>query len=182
MHGWFLTACLLGFCSRIKMFEKFGKFALTSVLGLWLHCGTVGLLETEENLGIYEFSLLSPTSYDGGKSAQCIQLRLRSSSGLCGLWGPLIFSHCSFPSSHNKCWCSCWPSLQKDWGTQSCAHQNIHTESSMLQKNIFCLAVRFVLKALLKCSVDYFSYTAIYSWDLAGSAITLHFFLLGKKK
>lgn len=53
---------------------------------------------------------------------------------------------------------------------------------SVLQKNDFCLTVRFVLKALVKFSVDYFSYTAIYSWDLAGSAITLHLFLLEKKE
>lgn len=42
-----------------------------------------------------------------------------------------------------------------------------HTENrvNVLQKNIFCLALRFVLKSFGKFSVVYFSHASIYSWD-----------------
>lgn len=129
----FWQPAFLGFASRIKMFEKFGKFTLTSVFGLWLCCGMVGLLGTErgEFGNLYEFALPSPTTYYRNKSAQCIQLRLCSSSGLCDLWAPtafLILLSAAFPHHTITCWCYWWPSLQKDWGTIMCS-QNIHTAS-----------------------------------------------------
>lgn len=186
MHGWFLTACLLGFCQQDKNVWKIWKFALTSVFGLWPHCSTVGLLGTEERR-IWEFlwvftafsHLIWWEKVSPVYSAQAVLL-------LWSLWylrSLNILTLLSAPSPRHTINVDVTADhLCRKTEEQSCAHQNTHTASSVFQKNNICLAVGFVLKALLKFSVDYFSYTAIYSWDLAGSAITLQFFLLEKKK
>lgn len=182
----FWQPALLGFASRIKMFETFGKFALTSVFGLWPHCSTVGLLGTEEGRiweSLWVFTAFSYLMWweevSPVNSAQAVLL-------LWSLWSLRclnILTLLSAPSPPHTINVDVTADhLCRKAEEPSCAHQNTHADISVLQKNNFCLAVRFVLKALVKFSVDYFSYTAIYSWDLAGSAITLHFFLLGKKK
>lgn len=116
----------LACASRIKMLEKIGKFALTSVFGLWLHCGTAGLLGTGErriweSLWVFTaFShFISQEKVTPVYSAQAVLL-------LCSLWSVKSLSIpytavCSFPSSHSKYWCHCWAPLQKDWGTLMCS-------------------------------------------------------------
>lgn len=133
MHDWFLTACLLGFCQQDKNVWKIWEVCFNlSVwpLALLWHGRFAGNRERRiwESLCV---SLPSPTTYYRNKSAQCIQLRLCSSSGLCDLWAPTVFLILlSAASPHHTitCWCYWWPSLQKDWGTIMCS-QNIHTAS-----------------------------------------------------
>lgn len=136
----FWQPAFLGFASRIKMFEKFEKFALTSVFGLWLHCGPVGLLGTAERR-IWE-SLWVFTAFSHFKSweevspvysAQAVPL-------LFSLWSVRSLNIpytalCPFPSSHNKYWCYCWPSLQKDSGTIMCSPEYPYREQASLCYN-----------------------------------------------
>lgn len=189
MHDWFLTACLLGFCQQDKNVWKIWEISFNlSVwpLALLWRCRFAGN-RREEYLGIFmSFHCFSHyilwEQVSSVCSAQAVLL-------LWSLWS--VRSHsipytavCCFPSSHNNLWM-----LLLTIFAEELRNNHVLTRISMqqadisvLQKNNFCLAVRFVLKALVKFSVDCFSYTAIHSWDLAGSAITLHLFLLGRKE
>lgn len=129
----FWQPAFLGFASRIKMFEKFGKFPLTSVFGLWLCCGVLGLLGTEEKRiweSLWVFSAFSHyilwEQVSPVCSAQAVLL-------LWSFWS--VRSHnipyaavCCFPSSHSNL-LMLLLTIFAEGLRNNRAHQNIHAAS-----------------------------------------------------
>lgn len=176
----FWQPAFLGFASRIKMFEKIGKFALTSAFGLWLCCATVGLLGTEErriwkSLWVFTgFSLfirwekVSPMY-----SAQAVLL-------LWSLWSVRSFSIpyaalCSFPY-HTVNVDVTADHLCRNTEEQQCAHPNIHTENryQCVTKERFLSSSKVCSKSFGKILSGLFF---LYSNVLLGSSWFCNYFI-----
>lgn len=182
----FWQPAFLGFASRIKMFETFGKFALTSVFGLWPHCSTVCFLGTEERRiweSLWVFTAFSHLIWwekvSPVYSAQAVLL-LWSLWSLRSLNILTLLSAPSPPHTINADVTS--DHLCRKTEEQSCAHQNIHTDISVLQKNNFFSSGKVCSKSFGKILSGLFF---LYSNILLGSSWFCNYFTLlppGEKK
>lgn len=166
MHDWFLTACLPWFCQQDKnvweIWEVCFNLSVWPLAPLW-QCRLAGN-RREENLGTFmNFYCLLPLHMMGESQPSVF------SSGCAP---PLVFVVCEVHHHSLRC-CLLLPLLTQKMlmllltiFAERLRNNHVLTRISVqktgisvLQKNNFCLAVRFVLKALVKFSVDYFSYT-----------------------